>query len=232
MLVTYVNSKLIDDYSGIPNWLGSAPAGDRTRYNYKIEKAINEEEVPQRFVAAYTYELPIGKGHALLNRGGVLDLVLGGWQTNGILTFSAGNPVQVTTTNNYMNFGAGEQRPNSVGRSAQLNGPAESRLGGVSGGHWFDTTAFTQPVAFTIGNAPRTLPDVRTDTIKNWDFSLFKNFKFKERFNLQYRAELFNCLNTPTFSLPQRSFVAADFGVVSATLNSPRQVQMGLRMTF
>src|ERR1700731_413922 len=31
--VTYVDSKLIDDYSGIPNWLGSAPAGDRTRYN-------------------------------------------------------------------------------------------------------------------------------------------------------------------------------------------------------
>ncbi len=83
-----------------------------------------------------------------------------------------------------------------------------------------------------VGNAPRTLPDVRTDSIKNWDFSLFKSFKITERFNLQYRAELFNFLNTPTFTLPQRSFVSSDFGVVSATLNLPRQVQMGLRLTF
>ncbi len=232
LLVSYVNSKLIDDYSGIPNWLGSAPQGDRTRYNYKIEKAINEEEVPQRFVAAYTYELPFGKGHALLNRGGIADWILGGWQTNGILTLAAGNPIQVTTSNNYMSFGAGAQRPNSAGRSAAKDGPVESRLGGVSGGPWFDTTAFRQPASFTIGNAPRTLPDVRTDTVKNWDFSLFKSFKITERFNLQYRAELFNFLNTPTFSLPQRSFVSSDFGVVSATLNLPRQVQMGLRLTF
>jgi len=131
-----------------------------------------------------------------------------------------------------MSFGAGAQRPNSAGRSAAKDGPVESRLGGVSGGPWFDTTAFRQPASFTIGNAPRTLPDVRTDTIKNWDFSLFKSFKITERFNLQYRAELFNFLNTPTFSLPQRSFVSSDFGVVSATLNLPRQVQMGLRLTF
>jgi len=47
-----------------------------------------------------------------------------------------------------------------------------------------------------VGNAPRTLPDV--PRLKNWDFSLFKSFKITERFNLQYRAELFNFLNTPT----------------------------------
>jgi len=232
LLASYVNSKTLDDYSGIPNWLGSMPQADRTRYNYKIEKAVNEEEVPQRFVLAYTVELPFGRGHALLNRGGILNAILGGWQTNGIVTFSAGTPIIVTTSNNYMGFGAGPQRPNSVGRSALKTGDPESRLGGISGGTWFDTSAFSQPAAFTIGNAPRTLPDVRTDTIKNWDMSLFKSFTFKERFNLQYRAELFNFLNTPTFSLPQRSFVSSDFGVISATLNMPRQVQMGLRMTF
>ena len=233
LLASYVFSKTIDDYSGIPNWLGSAPQGDRTRYNYKIEKAINEEEVPRRFVIAYTYELPIGKGHQFLNRNRFVDLAVGGWQINGILTFAAGNPVQVTTSNNYMNFGAGAQRPNSTGVSAAKDTDPESRLGGVSGGGgWFTQSAFTQPAAFTIGNAGRTLPDVRTDSIKNWDFSMFKSFSFTERIKLQYRAEFFNFLNTPTFGLPQRSFVAGDFGVVSSTLNLPRQMQMGLRLTF
>jgi hypothetical protein len=62
LLASYTWSKLMDDFSGIPTWLGSSPAGDRTRYDFRREWSINEEEVPHRFVGSYTYELPWGKG--------------------------------------------------------------------------------------------------------------------------------------------------------------------------
>ena len=162
MVGSYTHSKLMDDYSGIPDWLGSAPARDRTRYDNRREWAINEEEVPHRAVIAYTYELPVGKGRQFLNSSHALDWIVGGWQVNGINTFSSGIPVQVVGGTAYHSFGAGTQRPNSTGISARLEGTAQERLN-----RWFDTSQFTNPEPFTLGNLGRTLPDVRTDGVAN-----------------------------------------------------------------
>jgi hypothetical protein len=79
----------------------------------------------------------------------------------------------------------------------------------------------------------RTLPDVRTDTIKNWDFSVFKVFKlWRERMSLESRAQFLNFLNHPLFAAPQRDFNSPDFGKVTRTANGARQVQLGLRLAF
>jgi hypothetical protein len=234
LLASYTWSKLMDDFSGIPTWLGSSPAGDRTRYDFRREWSLNEEEVPHRFIGSYTYELPWGRGRKWMNQGGWQDWILGGWQLNGIVTLSGGTVMDLTTSNVYHSFGAQAQRPDSVGRSARREGPAQDRLGGVSGVTWFDTTAFRQPAPFTIGNVGRTVPDVRLDGLESWDFSIFKSFRFKERFQVQYRAEMFNFTNTPTFSTPERSAVSNQFGVVTRVRDSTaaRQIQMALRMTF
>jgi hypothetical protein len=228
LLGSYTVSKLMDDYSGIPDWLGSAPARDRTRYDSRREWSVNEEEVPQRAVISYTYQLPIGKGRSFLNNSGIVDAVIGGWQVNGINTYSSGIPVQVTGGTPYHAFGAGTQRPNSTGISARKTGRAEDRLN-----QWFDTTQFTNPAPFTLGDVGRTLPDVRTDSIHNWDFSIFKVFKlWRERMSLESRAQFLNFLNHPLFAAPQRDFNSPDFGKVTRTANSARQVQLGLRLAF
>src|SRR5262249_18715860 len=73
LLGSYTFSKLMDDYSGIPDWLGAAPVRDRTRYDNRREWAINEEEVQHRAVVSYTYQLPAGKGRRFLNSSGVTD---------------------------------------------------------------------------------------------------------------------------------------------------------------
>lgn len=62
LLGSYTASKLLDDFSGIPGWQGAAPARDRTLYDATREWAVNEEDVSQRLVVSYSYELPIGKG--------------------------------------------------------------------------------------------------------------------------------------------------------------------------
>ena len=51
---------------------------------------------PYKFVAAFTYDLPFGQGKRLLNHGGVIDRIIGGWQVNGIVTYSTGVPIQVS----------------------------------------------------------------------------------------------------------------------------------------
>ena len=58
--------------------------------------AVSSQDVRQRFVASYIYELPVGRGHHF---GGNMspweDLVVGGWQVNGITTLQGGTPLQI-----------------------------------------------------------------------------------------------------------------------------------------
>jgi len=53
-----------------------------------------------------------------------------------------------------------------------------------------------------------------------------------ERFNLQYRAEFFNITNTPQFGLPNDAIGNPNAGVITSIVGNPRQVQMGLRLSF
>lgn len=228
LLGNYTRSKTMDDYSGIPTWLGAAPARERTRFDFKREWAINEEDFSYRTTVAGIYDLPVGKGRRFLNYGGVTNAVLGGWQLSSIVVFASGNPIQIVGGTAYHAFGAGTQRPNSTGMSARLEGSPQSRVD-----RWFDTSQFTNPAPFTLGNLGRTLPDVRSDSTRNWDFTLLKVFPiYQERVKLEYRAVFTNFLNTPRFAAPERNFTSPDFGRVTRTSNGPREFQMGARILF
>jgi hypothetical protein len=171
--------------------------------------------------------LPFGKGRRFGgNWNRLTDSMLGGWQINGISTFSTGLPVAVTTQNT-SRAGNGALRPNNNGKSAELSGPVKDRLN-----RYFDTTVFSPPAPFTFGNTGRVLPDVRIPGTKSFDFSLFKNFPVVERMSLQLRAEAFNLMNTPRFGRPNSSLNAVQFGLITAQANSPRQLQFGLKLLF
>lgn len=228
LIGSYTTSKLMDDFSGIPGWQGAAPARDRTRYDARREWSLNEEDVSQRAVVSYTYELPLGKGKAFANGGGWTHWMLGGWQVSGIHTFSTGIPIQVLGGTPYHAFGAGAQRPNSTGISAAKSGRAQDRLN-----PWFDKAQFTNPDPFTLGNLGRVLPDVRTDGLNQWDFSMLKVFPvYRDRYAVEFRVFMRNLLNTPDFAHPERNFNSPDFGRVTATAIPSRQTQFELRMRF
>jgi hypothetical protein len=176
---------------------------------------------------SYVYQLPIGKGRRLGSGWSrPVNALLGGWQTNGIVSFSKGLPLVIITQNS---SGAGNNslRPNNNGHSAKLDTPVERRLN-----KYFDTTVFSQPAPFTFGNTGRVLPDVRVPGVKNVDFSLFKSFQVIERLSLQLRAEAFNLLNSPQFGRANSNFNNAQFGVISAQANTPRQIQFALKVLF
>lgn len=225
LLLAYTAGKLIDDYSRTA--VVGRTAAPQNIYDRKGERSVSLGDVPQRLVMSYVYELPFGRGRRLgAAWAPLLDAFAGGWQLNGITTFQSGQPLTLATQDT-SNSGTNLLRPNSTGRSAKLEGPVVDRLN-----RYFDTSAFVQPAAFTFGNAGRALPDVRGPGVRNWDLSIFKNFRLMEGKKLQFRSELFNAFNTPQFDFPNSNLNNPLFGTISAQANTPRQIQFGLKLLF
>ena len=237
-LAGYTWSKLIDDVSNSGTGLNGPFAYTQDWFNRRAERSLSVFDVAHRRVLSGAWEIPVGKGRAL--GGGMsraADALVGGWQVNGIATFSSGLPVFLSNSVNTSNslgqlIGAGApvngaQRPNNNGQSAEKSGAVVDRLN-----EYFSKSVFSQPAPFTHGNVARTLPDIRNPASKNLDLSLFKNLQLTERVRLQVRAESFNFTNTPIFGGPGASFGVASFGVIAAQGNNPRQIQFGMRLAF
>ena len=110
-MISYTNSKLIND-SRSENSGAGAPGDFRVgNLNRRLDRSINEDDIPQRLVVSAVYELPFGKQQKYLANGGVLSHIVGGWQVNGIGTFQSGDPLAVRGANNF----TGINWPNVVG---------------------------------------------------------------------------------------------------------------------
>lgn len=229
VLGSYTWAKLISDTDTLTGWLepgGGAP-GAQNNYNLRAERSLANYDVRHRLVVSYIVDLPFGKGQPLLSGlTGVADKLISGWGVNGITTLQSGFPLPIGVAMNLNGFGAG-QRPNRTGIPAKIEGPAQPRLNA-----WFNTAAFSHPGPLAFGNSSRTLPDVRSHTINNWDFTVFKNTNLTERFRLQFRTEIFNLFNRVRFGYPGTALGVPQFGVVSSQLNDPRLVQFALRLLF
>jgi hypothetical protein len=227
LISSYQWSKAIDNIAETEPSPGGAADGFRDNRNFRIERSLSAHDLPHSFVTAFVYELPFGRGKRFGGTvPGFINTILGGWQTSGIARFSSGLPVRMTAPSTISQYGFGTQYPN-------VTSGADVRVENRTPERWFNTAAFSAPAAYTIGNAPRRLTELRADQQKNIDFSLAKNFRYGERLRFQFRAEAFNLTNTPQFAWPDTAFGSNTFGVVSSTMNiGPRNVQFGLKVEF
>jgi hypothetical protein len=194
--------------------------------NFATSYASASWDIRHSFTTGFTYQIPFGKGMTYgSNMNRVADLLVGGWQTNGILTLHTGQPFTLRANGCQGIFGGCS--PNGVSGVDPNAAPA----GGRTPGEWFNTAAVTSPGPLSEGNLGLQTnygPPTRT-----LDFSLFKDFKFTERWILQFRAESFNIGNTPQFSVPDNTLGDANFGKVTSTFaGSERHVQFALRLQF
>jgi hypothetical protein len=229
LLASYTVSKLIDDTIPSPNGFpGESFSGAPIQnfYNRRGERALASWDTPQTLVVSYVYELPFGPGKPLLNYSGVLGKIAGGWEINGITTFMSGVPLQVNGGNTSGAF-SGTQRPNWSGKDATKTGPVADRLGA-----YFDTTVFSINDPFTFGNAPRMMPNLRGPGVNNFDISVFKNVPINDKWRVQFRAEAFNAFNRVQFGNPAIGITANTFGRITSQQNSPRDIQLALKILF
>lgn len=236
LLSHYTFSKLIDDSSfsaGNVGWLGGV-TDVQDPFNLRLERAVSAMDVTHRFVLTASYQLPIGRGKAIGNSWGKpLDMLLGGWEVNALMTLSSGFPL-----NSGSQFREGPlqnpllwegvQRPNLSG-DPSVQGSVESKLD-----HYVNAAAFSRPAPDTFGTMPRTISTYRSPALKNLDAAIFKNFAFTEQRYVQLRLEGFTVTNTPTFATPHLSYGATNFGVIDAYAGGrgPRELQVAAKFYF
>ncbi len=206
LLANYTWSKALDD--------------NRTpldTYNPRAEKSYSSFHVPNQAKISFVYALPFGHDR-MFGKGQpeVVKAVLGDWDFSTIVNLQSGLPIGIS-------------RPAlmATGRSAHLSNPTISR--------WFDTTVFSTSPAFTFGNVGPYLRDVTTQSIHTVDAVLSKNFIIApgdHKLTGTFRAEAYNLTNTPQFGFPNTSVTSTSFGVVTSTLNSPRDLQFALKLRF
>lgn len=79
---------------------------------------------------------------------------------------------------------------------------------------------------------PFLLEGIRSQNLHLLDVGISKNHRFANGMRLQARIELLNAINTVVFSDPDLSPRSATFGLYRAQRNLPRDVQLGVKLTF
>jgi len=224
-MFNYTMSKSIDSGSGI-----RAHGGDEfPQDNYDIskgERGLSTFHVYQRFTGSPIWELPFGKGRRWVDRGGVPNAFVGGWQIASIFTLQAGRPLTVVSGRDVANVGGGStQRPDATGE------PVALPRGDHDSSYYFNTAAFKMPTPYNYGNVGRNT--LIGPGLISWDFSAGKNFPgFREGHQLRFRLEAFNFPNRPNFGFPSSSLLSASFGRISGTATTMREIQFGLKYVF
>ena len=115
----------------------------------RCDRGLSAFDRTNIFAFNFVYELPFGKGKRFgndMNAAG--NVILGGWQFNGIITASSGQPLTATIPRDIANIGA-----RAIGQRPNLNG--NPNIDNPTASHWFDTSVFSEPAPYTFGNAGR-----------------------------------------------------------------------------
>ncbi|MGA2646729.1 MAG: carboxypeptidase regulatory-like domain-containing protein [Candidatus Sulfotelmatobacter sp.] len=238
LLVSYTWSKSIDDssiYDTNVQWLGnygSYIGGNIQNPNKPwLERSLSTFDVPSVLKFSYSYDLPIGRGKALLgDMPRALEAVLGGWKTNGIWQISDGRPISFFTLNGGTPLPTyGYQRPDIVGT------PKRNYGSDWVNNFFANPDVFQTPAPFTLGNAPRATGAIRTPLSFAADLSLTKQFLLSnvhEGVHLELRLEAENAFNHPVLGTPDSTVGDPSFGAIFYQANNPRQCQLALKVTF
>ncbi len=228
LLSSYTWSKTITDSSSALSGFFSTNARDN--YNRRLEKALSVFDVPHRAVMAFNYELPIGPGKPVGNVKGAVGAIIGGWQVNGVLNYQSGTPIGVGVNNTLPLFNS-RNLPNVVAGGSPIVvdksnfDPAKDVL--------LNSAAFSEPAAFTYGNAPSVLSNARNFKLFNEDFGIMKRTFINETMNIEFRFEMFNAFNRVRFGDPATNLSDPfNFGKVTSQANTPRTAQGALKFVF
>ncbi len=215
-----VGSAGVDNYAQIINtWI---PNQLRGRSDFNMTHQINTN---------YIWDIPVGRGKEFASRiGRGPDALIGGWELTGILRWTSGLPFAVHEGGNY------PTNWNIPGFATQIQAIPASALAKGQGNQRFANPAVVQnSFTFAYPGQSGTRNPMIGDGVYEWDAGLNKTFTLTERTKLQLRWEAFNVTNSVRFdpqSITANQTNPANFGLATAELSTPRDMQIAARLEF
>lgn len=237
--VNYTWSHSIDNVSLIAN------AGAAGGYGFvcdvlrpRLCRGNSDFDATHNLTSDFTYRLPFGRGRAFgSNMPLWLNELAGGWDTSGIITWQSGTAYTAVTdafVPGYSNNAAAIFNGNTgaITRHVHKSGSSLFLFADPNAA----SATFSAPTGFTIGSRN----NLRGPIYFNADAGVSKTFGLwpSENVNLKFRADAFNVLNHPSFASPGTNGTYDDinnpgqFGQLTGTANSPRVLQLAVRIEF
>lgn len=257
--LSYTFSKLITDAS--EDLFGGSPASGviQNPYDRAGIRSVSPNNPYHVIVFNYLYEFPFGKGKRFLNRGGVVDKLIGGFQLNGIQRYQSGLPLVISTSDpdrvsflSLVGFN-GNLRPNLTGQPI-ITSNSQSGTGfqlvnraafGLPPNYQAPPTANTADAAYAayyadptrfFGTASPVLDHTRVLPFLLENLSLLKKTRLTETLTLELGAEAFNVFNRHRYNFPSSDLRDLNFGnagvINDSNIYGPRVIQLRGRLTF
>jgi len=160
----------------------------------------------------------------------VVSKLAGGWTVSGIQRYASGLPLSLSATNTLPIFN--ELLRPSVTAGAPVQLPFGSGGFDPARDRWINPAAFRIPAAFTFGNSARYLSYLRGPGSLSESFGVIKDTGLTERVKWQFRVEASNPFNRTVFSSPLTNLSALNFGQITSQGNSPRSIQLGMKLIW
>ncbi|WP_233581183.1 carboxypeptidase-like regulatory domain-containing protein [Acidipila sp. EB88] len=198
-------------------------------FNIRFNLGRSDLNIPLISVTNFVYTTPALTGHNQL-----LRQTLGGWEVSGIYTMQSGLPFSIAGGGNASGSNEYGDRDDYAPGYMKLSdfgvhrGPKAQWLG-----QYFNPAGFslTGNAPGTFGNTPRNL--FQGPGINTGDGGVYKNWLYKERYNVQFRWEMFNAFNHASFANPNNNPLSSGFGQITAIGPiAPRVQQAALKLTF
>jgi hypothetical protein len=242
-LVSYTFSKLIT--SGTDNiqqdaltWAGVS--GVISPFEVERNRALAVDDVTHILSAALVYELPVGKGKKFVDKGGISNALLGGWQFSTTFRYSSGIPFYFRSS--FCNV-PGQFRAACIPAINSGANPFAQDKGSFdpNKGPLFNKDAFESVDAFNFyyGSGAR-VTSTRGFGYHNQDITFVKNTALGRGVNLQLRIEAFNVWNWHMFTHSGQwggaafntDLASPEFGQWNGTVTNPRNIQVAARLEF
>jgi hypothetical protein len=196
-------------------------------------------DIPNRIAVSYVYDLPFGRGRAMLQHGPAA-WVLGNWETSGVYTYYSGHPFQINENDGNHNsvldpYGYTTATPDQVAQPRGVHDPdcwfyASKDSACAQHAPSGSVDAYTTTAVGAIGNVRRN--PLRGPDVDVFDAALLRNFPIVEGWNIQARWEVFNATNTPEFGQPNGNITSGSVASITTLSGDPRVMQFALRVSF
>jgi hypothetical protein len=229
-------------------------------FDTQLNRGPSDFNVGKNLVTNFEWEIPSPK-----SLFAPAQWALSGWQLGGIFEASSGVPFSVIISGDPLQLG----NTDPFARPSRLNGPdCGNPVNPGNPANYIKLGCFGLPMqtpalagvcqpfglfasppapipgtcANLLGNSGRN--QLNGPGLINFDMSLFKNMKItkiSEKFNTQFRVEVFNIFNHPNFAPPLDFNALFDgssgqpiggAGAITSTVTTSRQIQVALKLTW